>query len=130
MKSCIYGTARPLCVIQETAYLIDAESYYSSFVDGNSNIVAVNNWDNQFYATSLLLWRLTGNSVYEDKLEVRTAQLDFAIISSNQHCGMLAWHQASTEPSGVASIVSSRMVCGARSRSCPCYPQVSTLLAA
>lgn len=61
-----------MCVVQETAYLNDAESYYAKFMDGNSSIAAVNNWDNQFYATSLLLWQLTGKSMYEDELEVRT----------------------------------------------------------
>ena len=64
-----------MCLIQETAYIIDAESYYNSFMDGESSIAAVNNWDNQFYATSLLLWQLTGKSTYKDNLEVRSALL-------------------------------------------------------
>lgn len=71
-----------MCVIQETAYLIDAESYYNSFMDGNSSIAMVNNWDNQFYATSLLLWQLTGNSTYEDNLQVRSALLSCGQLQS------------------------------------------------
>ena len=71
-----------MCLIQETAYLIDAESYYNSFMDGNSSIAAVNNWDNQFYATSLLLWQLTGNSTYGDNLEVRSALLASSQVDS------------------------------------------------
>lgn len=81
MKSCI-NSGRPTFVTQETAYLIDAESYYSSVMDGNSNIAAVNNWDNQFYATSLLLWQLTGNSTYEDSLEVGSALLASSQVQS------------------------------------------------
>lgn len=65
------SSTRMACAMQETAYLIDAESYYNSFADGASSITAVNNWDNQYYATSLLLWQLTGNSTYEHALEVR-----------------------------------------------------------
>ncbi len=57
--------------MQETAYLIEAVDYYNEFINGASSIAAVNNWDNQFYATSLLLWQLTGNTTYEDKVEVR-----------------------------------------------------------
>lgn len=49
---------------------MDADSYYTSFLDSSSSIAAVNNWDNQFYATSLLLWQLTGNSKYENQLKV------------------------------------------------------------
>ena len=75
MQPCIaivkYWQTNGMCVAQETAYLNDAESYYARFMEGNSSIAAVNNWDNQFYATSLLLWQLTGKSVYEDQLEVR-----------------------------------------------------------
>ncbi|KAL0033640.1 hypothetical protein WJX79_009306 [Trebouxia sp. C0005] len=54
---------------KETAYLTDAVDYYNEFINGASSIAAVNNWDNQFYATSLLLWQLTGNTTYEDKVE-------------------------------------------------------------
>ena len=66
----IVSPTRLACAMQETAYLIDAESYYNSFANGASSIAAVNNWDNQYYAASLLLWQLTGNSTYEHALEV------------------------------------------------------------
>lgn len=68
-------------VLQETAYLIDAVDYYNEFINGASSIAAVNNWDNQFYATSLLLWQLTGNTTYEDKVEVRHLAFDFGTIT-------------------------------------------------
>ncbi|KAL3162306.1 hypothetical protein ABBQ32_009993 [Trebouxia sp. C0010 RCD-2024] len=55
---------------KDAAYLMDADSYYTSFLDSSSSIAAVNNWDNQFYATSLLLWQLTGNSKYENQLKL------------------------------------------------------------
>ena len=41
----------------------------------------MNNWDNQFYATSLLLWQLTGNTTYEDKVEVRHVAFSFGTIT-------------------------------------------------
>ena len=66
------------CGLQETAYLIEAVDYYNEFINGASSIAAVNNWDNQFYATSLLLWQLTGNTTYEDKVEVRRLALTLA----------------------------------------------------
>ena len=50
-------------------------------MDGNGSIAVVNNWDNQFYATSLLLWQLTGNSTYEDNLEVRST---FKLLASSR----------------------------------------------
>ena len=56
-------------------------------MDGNGSIAAVNNWDEQFYATSLLLWQLTGKSTYEDNLEVRKALLASSQFESK--CGLL-----------------------------------------
>ena len=50
-------------------------------MDGNGSIAVVNNWDNQLYATSLLLWQLTGNSTYEDNLEVRST---FKLLASSR----------------------------------------------
>lgn len=41
----------------------------------------MNNWDNQFYATSLLLWQLTGNTTYEDKVEVRHVAFDSGALT-------------------------------------------------
>lgn len=75
----MYWQTFAMHVVQETAYLNDAESYYTRFMDGNSSIAAVNNWDNQFYATSLLLWQLT-ESMYEDKLEVRIICLEGVML--------------------------------------------------
>jgi len=67
--------------LQETAYLIEAVDYYNEFINGASSIAAVNNWDNQFYATSLLLWQLTGNTTYEDKVEVRHLAFDSGTLT-------------------------------------------------
>ena len=55
---------------QEQEYLTEAEDYYKDYIAQSNSTVPVNNWDNQIYAASLLLWQLTGSSAYNKKLEV------------------------------------------------------------
>ena len=50
--------------------MTEAEDYYKDYVAAVSGAVPVNNWDNQMYAASLLLWQLTGNNTYENDIEV------------------------------------------------------------
>ena len=51
-------------------YLGEAEQYYNSYLQATSEVPLVNNWDTQIYASSLLLWQLTGNKTYRSDLEV------------------------------------------------------------
>ena len=59
-------------MLQESVYLDEAEQYYNSYLQATSEVPVVNNWDTQIYASSLLLWQLTGNKTYRSDLEVRT----------------------------------------------------------
>lgn len=79
-KSCYKQEVYPCANLQEEAYLTEAEDYYKDFVAA-SNIapVPVNNWDNQIYAASLLLWQLTGNETYRNDLQVGTHSLPLSV---------------------------------------------------
>lgn len=51
--------------------MTEAEDYYKDYMAEASSAAPVNNWDNQIYATGLLLWQLTGNNTYENDMEVK-----------------------------------------------------------
>lgn len=80
-KSCHKQEVYPCATLQEEAYLTEAEDYYKDFVVGSSSAVPVNNWNNQMYAASLLLWQLTGNETYRNDLEVGTNSLPLSLFT-------------------------------------------------